>query len=606
MEDKRGRGRGRGKGRGGRDRGIMAEEDYLKNPATLLAFTLPERERVRGPSAQYHAKSYIPYKKERHVQANYRLSVAPNYDISLGYRNANMSVFDGSIDNVNRLVSWEDVVHVTYTTYKPYECSICLFTPTCPRITPCGHIFCWTCAIQYFSMKHFFGVPNASMMIKHSCPCPVCTASFDLTELRSVEIEQRESTETKNVRRFAHLSREKLSTVILYPENSIETYAGSLPLPLPFPSRRTAESRMNRVTIAFAEDMEEIWEKEEKELTTALDEALSSSDPSSPIHIFSKDIFDKQRSDFRNNEHKYIPYPTHIQKEEKTTDKPSQSTRHYFYQMDTGENVYLHPLDTTWLQREFGDPCSFPPFVEGVVLDIEDEITQDEQTQKRYRFLGHLPVSCNFRFCLLDISPLLSPENAKGFKAAIKHRKQQLLQQRKERLQQEKRQLEEAQNYAAMRSKETISGISQSQARLYEKLCNLETVTNDEVNFPSLADEEERKAEERSQRETMAQGNAERRWDNSDSFRQRLEELSDYTPVLARESQFPTLGGSSVASTSAPKPAASTPWGAKSTTTTTTTTSAWGKPTEPAGRGRGDQKSKRGKAKRQVIFSNGM
>jgi hypothetical protein len=39
--------------------------------------------------------------------------VAPSYDITLGYKSVNMAVFDGSIDNVNRLVSWSDVVHVT-------------------------------------------------------------------------------------------------------------------------------------------------------------------------------------------------------------------------------------------------------------------------------------------------------------------------------------------------------------------------------------------------------------------------------------------------------------------------------------------------------------
>ena len=61
---------------------------------------------------------------------------------------------------------------------------------------------------------------------------------------------------------------------------------------LPFPSKQSNEGRLNRVTVAFARDMDLIWDKEEKELVIALDEALSSSDPSAPIHLFSRDVFD--------------------------------------------------------------------------------------------------------------------------------------------------------------------------------------------------------------------------------------------------------------------------------------------------------------------------
>jgi hypothetical protein len=52
--------------------------------------------------------------------------------------------------------------------------------------------------------------------------------------------------------------------------------------------------------------------------------------------------------------------------------------RYYFYQLATGENIYLHSLNITWLLKEFGDYAHFPDSINGKVLDIEDSITQDE------------------------------------------------------------------------------------------------------------------------------------------------------------------------------------------------------------------------------------
>lgn len=200
----------------------------------------------------------------------------------------------------------------------------------------------------------------------------------------------------------------------------------------------------------------------------------------------------------------------------------------------------------------------------------------------------------------------MSAENAKGFKAAVRQRENNLKQQKNERSKIEAKQLEEAKNSAALRERETISGISQSQARLYERLSNLEVVTNDEVNFPSLADEkeaEEKKAEKKdAPQEQRRATNTETKWGQSEALRQRLEELSDYTPVLTKDEEFPTLGGSSpmipLASTST--------WGVfaqKATGNTTSTTNDRGR----AGPARNDTKPKRGKGKqKQLIYSTGL
>lgn len=188
-----------------------------------------------------------------------------------------------------------------------------------------------------------------------------------------------------------------------------------------------------------------------------------------------------------------------------------------------------------------------------------------------------------------------------GFKGAVKQRRQQLDHEKSERLKLEKKQLEEAKNNSSLRNRDAISGISQSQALLYERLTNLETLTNDAVNFPSFptneTTEERRKSdisEHKEQKPTQ--------WENSSAFRQRLEELSDYTPVASRNEEFPELVGG----TSTTPSASATAWGsfAKKTNPNSDQQSPSLHRHQPQQQ---TPKPKRGKGKqKQVLFSTGL
>ena len=85
----------------------------------------------------------------------------------------------------------------------------------------------------------------------------------------------------------------------------------------------------------------------------------------------------KQRESYKNDPLKYVQLPSSGTTIDRGTSS-STLTGYYFYQMETGENIYLHSLNITWLLKEFGDYTHFPKILEGVVLDIEDAITQDE------------------------------------------------------------------------------------------------------------------------------------------------------------------------------------------------------------------------------------
>ena len=51
----------------------------------------------------------------------------------------------------------------------------------------------------------------------------------------------------------------------------------------------------------------------------------------------------------------------------------------YAYQISTGENIYLHPINFKCLIDQFGDPKNMPKIIKGNILEIESyQYTEDE------------------------------------------------------------------------------------------------------------------------------------------------------------------------------------------------------------------------------------
>ncbi|KAE9049626.1 hypothetical protein PF005_g33795, partial [Phytophthora fragariae] len=73
-----------------------------------------------------------------------------------------------------------------------------------------------------------------------------------------------------------------------------------------------------------------------------------------------------------------------------------------------------------------------PEQIHGRVLDIE-HVVMDEEAQKRYRFLSHLPRFCDFYICEVDLTSQLSPSTLNSFRNDLKKRAKQRKQ--KQRLQ---------------------------------------------------------------------------------------------------------------------------------------------------------------------------
>lgn len=128
------------------------------------------RPKSRAPPPRRQPKRK-PYNKDLFLQANYKFVVfsSGNY-------------VPESMDP-DKMLEWEDIICVKFSTPFPVQCPICLEEPLCPQITSCGHIFCFPCIMQYFSV----GEDD----FRGECwkKCPLCFMMISSKDLCTIQIE---------------------------------------------------------------------------------------------------------------------------------------------------------------------------------------------------------------------------------------------------------------------------------------------------------------------------------------------------------------------------------------------------------------------------------
>eukprot|EP00736_Rhodelphis_marinus_P012179 Rmarinus@m.18749 len=142
----------------------------------------PEVSRARASSA------YVaPYSRERFVQATFRFMVR---------RGEHYTVHTCDPD---RLADWNFVEEVQVFSHEVTKCPICLDSPpSAPKITTCGHIFCWPCILQHLSYSKY-----------RRLQCPVCPAIVDASELKSVTVNHVHRFDVGDEIRFILLRRQR-------------------------------------------------------------------------------------------------------------------------------------------------------------------------------------------------------------------------------------------------------------------------------------------------------------------------------------------------------------------------------------------------------------
>ncbi|KAM1918551.1 hypothetical protein FF1_023187 [Malus domestica] len=145
--------------------------------------------RAAPPSRRQHKRK--PYNKDLFLQANYKFVVLDSVNYS------------AEAMDPDKVLQWEDIICVRYSTPTVVQCPICLEYPLCPQITSCGHIFCFPCILQYLLM----GKEDH----KGDCwkSCPLCFVMISPKDLYTLFVENVKQYCVGDTIEFMLISRQK-------------------------------------------------------------------------------------------------------------------------------------------------------------------------------------------------------------------------------------------------------------------------------------------------------------------------------------------------------------------------------------------------------------
>ncbi|THH33397.1 hypothetical protein EUX98_g787 [Antrodiella citrinella] len=153
----------------------------------LLNFTLPPRQthqfqnlpaRRRKTGGSQHGF----WNKERFVNAQYRFVMNPSGDFTVHFADPDIyfqwhDILQVIIPRTSAVASAAGSDHQVAQTEGHTTCPICLSPPTSPRMTKCGHVFCFPCILHYL---------NTSDNLKW-VRCPICFDSVNERQLKAVK-----------------------------------------------------------------------------------------------------------------------------------------------------------------------------------------------------------------------------------------------------------------------------------------------------------------------------------------------------------------------------------------------------------------------------------
>ena len=355
-------------------------------------------------------------------------------------------------------LEWNDMELVIVPAQHDVICPICLDTPVVPRLTKCGHFFCWPCILRYAAATS--SVAGSGNWRK----CPICFENISTRQLKSVFFSQVEDytsvgqrladvgipmvllqgdpstclvqpmREAEGGDREDHRSSERrptslrnLSDLSLFDKisfvdrqfvrkNVIDTETRELEDRLRmmsmdvegdgFISRRDeyddhlgtagAEDESDRVYLELA--------------MTMVEDRLQALESGMVLESTASDNLDLLSSSAS-------PTPAHPPSSPfppLSPSPPSQSLKMYFHQAADGQPFFLHPLTIKMLKRHFDTYAAFPRTLPSCpILEIEMAI-MTEDIRKRHRYLHHLPLGCQFGLCELDLAGIVPSSVLEG------------------------------------------------------------------------------------------------------------------------------------------------------------------------------------------------
>ncbi|XP_020245527.1 RING finger protein 10 [Asparagus officinalis] len=412
-----------------------------------------------------------PYNKDLFLQANYKFVVLDtgSYQVE-------------SMDP-DKMLQWEDIICVRYSTPFTVKCPICLDTPLCPQITSCGHIYCFPCILRYLLMGK--GDHKGDSWEK----CPLCFMMISSRDLCTIQIENVKQFHVGDNVHFTLLTRLKDSLVpslknnqeegsLQYSSDGINDLFSKFTLTSDVEfSAREAKSDLNnwlsKAESGFIDDLERLpyvcaaLEQLEERIKSWLEQLTISGSPplknsaitssrskvtnntnkagsnvlastSASNHASTTALESGGRTSYSDLRHvkldesshtSFTHVPEHSSSSEKgllfDEDRTSQDTTerdsYTFYQAIDGQHLILHPLNMKCLLHHYGSYDMLPPRISGEILEMET-LTQSEAIRKRYRYLSHFSLTTSIQLCEIDLREILPTSSFAPFKEEIKKR----------------------------------------------------------------------------------------------------------------------------------------------------------------------------------------
>jgi hypothetical protein len=305
----------------------------------------------------------------------------------------------------NLVIDWGKVSKVTRMTYDQYQCPICLESiMTAPRITKCGHCFCYPCVLRYFILDD-----------QHHKRCPVCFDTVKKSWLRPVVIQSVEALKESQVAEFVLLRRRRGAVAVerCGVDSTGFTYQG-------FFESRSNQATYNRITLHLDEkhditsSLAELrtltartdWDEKELKSIRSAEETLQArlsllpeDDSVSIVSYFAPAC--SCTSVYHPLTLELIAAdscPTHPAEQERpcqsstydlselpATKEPDRSSDAftYFYSLADGQPVFIHPLNVSMLKREFVEYCSFPASLAAPVLELQRVVVTEAEHKRQ-------------------------------------------------------------------------------------------------------------------------------------------------------------------------------------------------------------------------------
>ncbi|KZV92931.1 hypothetical protein EXIGLDRAFT_646696 [Exidia glandulosa HHB12029] len=434
----------------------------------LLNFSLPPR--------QSHQTAPIPrrsrrvgtqqgiWNKEKFVNAQYRFIMNPNGDYTVHFADPDI------------YFQWQDILQVIVPRSSALAvagpssdvtasagaegqttCPICLSPPAAPRMTKCGHIFCFPCIL------HYLGTSETTKWAK----CPICTDSVASHQLRSVRwYDAEEDQREPGVLKMRLMERPQITTLALprsptWPSDSLPPHQAPfhfMPDVFAFSKfmiatpdymiteltreldelateRRTLDRLGDELGITFVDAAEE---KVRRQLAKA--QALDTVPLRAAEQRARREAeeiterarrraeYEAQRREGSSVVTEEVPAAllnttTKGPRTRKNVNPPPPSTStYYFYQAASGLPIFLHPLDIRTLLAHFNSYASFPDVI-SVRVEAAQEGSVDDALRKRCKYLGHIPEATDVVFVEADLKDVVGEDALQPFEGALRMRR---------------------------------------------------------------------------------------------------------------------------------------------------------------------------------------